>query len=51
MDATPQLFEYWKDTSPLRKHDFEEGSMGIDKLFKKYNCLKMQTGAELVCIF
>ena len=51
IDPTPQLFQYWKDTSPVRKHDFHEGNMEIRELFEKYRCLKLQFGAELVCIF
>ena len=50
IDPTPQLFQYWKDTSPVRKHDFDEENIEIRELFEKYRCLKMQFGAELVCI-
>ena len=42
IDPTPQLFQYWKDTSPIRKHDFDEENIEIRELFEKYRCLTLR---------
>ena len=43
IDPTPKIFQYWKDTSPVRKHDFDEENMEIRELFENYRCLYVET--------
>lgn len=48
IEPTPQLLEFWTDTFPARRYELVENSLPIDLYFKKYKCLQMNFGHDLV---